>query len=308
MHYHPKFSGCLNLNFKINIMKKIIGAIFIFPFLLASCLKDPTINSDGKLSTGKLIEMPYSGLENVGKDAVIAAGVTGPIVVPILINVASADGKALDKDVTITLGIDDAARTAYNGNAANVVKFDALPDSGFSFVSKTGVLKAGQFLDTINIMFYPDKIDPSKNYMAAVTSKDAQGQRISANFSTHYFHFIGNPLAGNYTQEWIRYNSVGMTGTPVYDVTSAAVFAPISPTMISVASGTGTVYDLSFDNNGGVLSNFQIVFEPKSTDGITITSGPTIVKADPINNLYEFNFGYLNGSGKARNITDKFSK
>jgi hypothetical protein len=147
--------------------------------------------------------------------------------------------------------------------------------------------------------------------MLPVTLTDASGVPISGNLSTIYLHIIGNPIAGAYTQEWIRYNNAAGTGTPAYDKILAGVFAPLDGTSITVASGTGVNYILSFTKTGTVLSNFQVAF-PASGAGsaasanITITSGPTIIVADPVNRKYQFNFTYLNSSGKARNITDKF--
>ncbi len=292
-------------------MKKILTAIILLSAALTSCLKDDTINSVGLKNNGTFIEIPYSGLENFSQSAVLTAGVTDPIILPIVLNVANTNGKLFTNDVTVTLAYDDAARTTYNAQPASPVKYDALPDSTYSFKTKTGIIKAGQALDTVYITFYPDKIDPSKNYMAAISIKDAQGQGISGNFSTVYFHTIGNPIAGNYNQEWIRYNNSAGTGSPAFDLdVSPALFAPIDPTTISVESGTGTKYVVTFTNTAGVLSDFQVSFDPASvvTAGITITSGPKIILADPIAKKYTFNFTYNNSAGSGRNITDIFVK
>jgi hypothetical protein len=58
------------------------------------------------------------------------------------------------------------------------------------------------------------------------------------------------------------------------------------------------------------LSDFHVSFPssgPGSADavGITITSGPDVVLADPVNRQYTFNFNYLNSSGAPRVIVDK---
>ena len=137
------------------------------------------------------------------------------------------------------------------------------------------------------------------------------GAQISSNFKTIYYHFIGNPLAGNYKQQWIRYNSATQTGTPYADSSFIGTLAPVDGTTLSAASGTGVHYIITFsDNGGGVYSDFNVSFDPKEIagSGITISGGPTVVSADPIAGKYEFNFTYLNGKGQPRNITDKFIK
>jgi len=84
-------------------MKKVLSLITILSFFLSGCLKDETINTKGNLiDRGRLIEIPYSGLEYFSQKAVLTAGVTDPIVLPIVINVAAANGVTVDKDLTVT--------------------------------------------------------------------------------------------------------------------------------------------------------------------------------------------------------------
>lgn len=317
MLYHLRYSGCLNLQSKKIIMKKILGASIILPFLLMSCLKDSTINSDGGLSSGRFIEIPYSGLENFGNNAVLTAGVADPIVIPIIINVANANGVGLTKDLTVTLSVDDAARTTYNSIAANVVKFVSMPDSSFSFPQKTGVIKAGHSLDTLYVTFYPNKIDPSKNYMAAITLKDAQGQAISGNFSTLYLHTIGNPLAGNFVWDFYRWNNMAGTGnmSGAAFMGGATTFLPDDPTTVEVQTGyyTKPHYVITFTNNGTQLSNFAVQFNVSelasyyTANGITIMDGPRFLIADPIAGHYKIQYLAFNGTAY-RYIIDDFHK
>jgi hypothetical protein len=64
-----------------------------------------------------------------------------------------------------------------------------------------------------------DKIDFTHNYMLPVKIADASGQTISGNFGVAYFHLIGNPIAGSYTHEWLRWNGQtgAGTGPPTFD-------------------------------------------------------------------------------------------
>ena len=54
--------------------------------------------------------------------------------------------------------------------------------------SGSGSIAAGKRLDTLHVIFYPSKIDVTKNYMLPVSIKDAQGETISGNFGAIYFH------------------------------------------------------------------------------------------------------------------------
>jgi hypothetical protein len=156
--------------------------------------------------------------------------------------------------------------------------------------------------------------------MLPISITDAGGKQMSSNQNTIYYNVIGNPIAGNYNQEWLRWN--GLTGAPpdpattppTFDVPLTGTFAPVNPTTISVSSNTGVAYLVSFTNTGGVLSNFTVAFPTDPNDpgsaaanGITITSGPHIILADPVNKKYDFWFNYLNGAGAARVIEDKFT-
>ena len=230
----------------------------------------------------------------------------------IALNIASP--QVLDYPVVVTLKVDPSMINKYNSVSGHT-QLTILPDSTYQFKTITDTIPAGHRIGRIPLKLYPTKIDPTKSYalpISIVSATGAGGQPIviSGNAGVAFYAFIGNPIAGAYTQEWIRYNSATMTGTPAYDQTYSTLFTAVTPTQISVSSGTGVTYLVSFTNTNGVLTNFKISLDPASVTsaGITISAGPTIVKADPVNNKYEFNFQYLNAAGASRNITDRFSK
>ena len=68
-------------------------------------------------------------------------------------------------------------------------QYEALPDSTYAFPVKSATIAAGDRLDTLRVLFYPSKIDTTKNYMLPVSIQDAQGETISGNFGAIYFHF-----------------------------------------------------------------------------------------------------------------------
>jgi Domain of unknown function (DUF1735) len=304
-------------------MKRIL---IIIPVLiltaLTGCLKDkPNVDFSNlgyvaeiaTASTSPTFNAPASGLEFFNSASLqFPAGDSIPDTVSFTVNIASPS--APTKDIPITLAIDQTALASYISNPSNV-QFQVFPDSTFTFPATTGTVKAGSNnrLDTFYVIFYPWMVSPSASYMLPISITSAPGTTISGNLGTIYFHVVGNPIAGTYNQEWIRYNTATQTGTPAFDEqVGPSVFVPVSPTTISVTSGTGVAYQVSFTNTGGVLSDFTVAFPgtgagSASAAGITITGGPTVVTADPVNHIFTFNFTYLNSSNAPRNITDKFT-
>ena len=302
-------------------MKKIIISTFSLAMILLGCTKDSTINTSGGLfDRGTIIEIPYSGLENLSKDFIATTGVTDLITVPIIINVAAANGSPLSKDLTLTLGVQDALRTAYNNNGDTThPQYLLLPDSSYTFTSKTTVIKAGTYLDTVYITFNPNKIilTPTQNYMLPIGLTDAQGQVISGNFSTKYFHFLYNPLAGNYNWDFTRYNNATGSGTPNGSSFTGGTTSllPDNSTQVEATSGyTQTErYVFSFKNTGGVLSNLKIDFNSDdvtnvfTANGISVTQYPQIVNADLVKKDFTFQYVVFNGTAY-RYIIDRYYK
>ncbi len=167
-------------------MKKLyIYLLVLYLLSLSSCKKDkPAIDFS---TVGTIIEiLPENGggLENFG-GAELNFGPTDTIdSAAIVLNIASP--YPLNKALTISMGVNDALRNAYNSSNTN--QYDAFPDSVFSFPVTSVTISASQRLDTLQVYFYPTKIDTTKNYLLPVSIKDAQGETISGNFGTIYFH------------------------------------------------------------------------------------------------------------------------
>ena len=150
----------------------------------------------------------------------------------------------------------------------------------------------------------------------SITSGD--GIELSSNFNTMYFHVIGNPIAGTYSELWTRWNASDTTGEPAYDHVDVGpvVFSPVDATTISVVSqGTGETNIISFTNDNGTLSNFAVAFDPAQFDpsnsaylGVTLTSGPFLLYADPVLSGISRYWTYNNSSGSARCILNEYQK
>lgn len=292
-------------------MKKILFLFSISSLLvLTGCLKDKPLNDFS--TVGTIIELPYHGLEGFASDAVLVAGQTNPIVLDLVVNIAST--YPLNKDLTVTIGVDDAKRTAYNAKGG--VQYQALPSNAFALSATTAVIKAGSRQAKFKVTVYPDKVpDPTVNYMFAVSIKDAQGQTISGNFGTAYYHIIGNPIAGGYTWDFYRWNN--NTGTGALNGASftggTTTFLPVDPTTVVVPTGyfTRPNYQISFDNNNGTLSNFKVapaddMLQSFSNNGITITQAPVFMVADGVAKHFKVQMIVFNGSAYRYLIDDYY--
>jgi hypothetical protein len=300
-------------------MRKFSFAILLLSLImglsLTGCLKADSINLDPNGAT-TIINMEYlagSSGTTIGSGLTYFGG--GALTYPptdeadtATISVILAGGAILDKDVTVTIGPD--ANALLDNYSKDSIAYVAMPDSVYHLISNTATIPAGSSGALFQVVFYPSKIDPTQNFMLPLTVTDAAGYTVSKNFGHVYLHTIGNPIAGSYNQEWIRYNTADtLSGNPAFDEDlGPVIFAPTNPTTIEVESGTGVLYILSFTNNNGVLSDFNVSLDPESVTSaaVTITGGPVVVVADPINGIYRFNFTYLNSAGAARNITDQF--
>ena len=169
-------------------MKIIYISLLAFIMLsLSACLKDkPAVDFS---TVGVIIEiLPVNGggLENFDAAQLAFDNTESIDSAAIVLNIASP--KPLNKPLTITMEVNDALRTTYNSNGGD--QYDALPDSVYSFPVSSGTIAAGQRLDTLHVVFYPSKMDTTKNYMLPVSIKDAQGENISGNFGSIYFHTV----------------------------------------------------------------------------------------------------------------------
>lgn len=153
--------------------------------------------------------------------------------------------------------------------------------------------------------------------MLPITLTDASGITVSGNLSTIYLHVIGNPLAGNFNWDWLRWNAQDSTSAALAGSFTAqpATFVPVSANSFKVPTGyyVQPNYLVSFTSNGGVLSDFKVVIDPKdlesafTANGISVVDGPNILVADPVNNIFEFQYTVFNGTAY-RYIKDKFYK
>ncbi len=293
-------------------MKKLIYTGMLGMLLLgfSSCLKDNKFLDVS--NTQPIIE--FSRGSNGTKT--LSWGTLDTAVVDTAIAIDIASPQVLNYDVTVKINYDQSLITQWNAaNPDNMLQ--VLPDSDGVIPASpiTVTIPKGFRIGKIPIKLYADKIDPTVSYAMPFTITSASGAGsnqnliVSSNAGKLMYAFIGNPIAGSYSQEYIRYNTATQTPPPATDATSPGVLVPVTPLQVRATSGIGVDYLISFTNTAGVLSDFKVTMDAATVTaaGITISVPPTIV-ADPVAGKYTLNFQYLNSANAARNITDIFTK
>lgn len=283
---------------------------------LLSCLKDKAFMDVS--NTQPIIEFTSgtngtSDLGNFGMDPTEAELDTA-----IALNIASP--QLLNYPVIVTLKVDPSLLGKYNGTAGNT-KLSMLPDSAYRFKTVTDTIPAGHRISRVPLAIFPQKINSVQSYglpiaIVSATGPNGQNLLVSGNAGVAFYAFIGNPIAGAYKWDFTRYNNNAPTGDPssLSFTGQATLFTADNPNQVEVASGyyIQPRYVVHFSDNGGVLSNFKVTFNAQdvasmSTGGVTITDGPNIIKADPVNGIFQFQYIASTGSGP-RYIIDKYYK
>jgi hypothetical protein len=194
----------------------------------------------------------------------------------------------VDRDVTVTLQVDPNA--ANDNIAKDGVEYEVWPSDQFQFLSTTAVIPKGKNYAEFQIVFFPPKINFSKSVMLPITATNDAGYVTSANFGKLYFHLIGNPIAGVYDWDFLRYATptdppvTSPDGGSFYDATM--VLSPQDPTTVTAASGyylKNVGYIITFKGDTrGLLTDFRAIIDPVQIaavwdpNGIVLATGPTI--------------------------------
>ncbi|MDB5280564.1 MAG: hypothetical protein JWR61_5519 [Ferruginibacter sp.] len=306
---------------------KILFTVFIAIVSLASCLKKGDMNIDPEKTTGSVMELQFiengsgstinSGMQYFGGGALTYPGTDDADTANY--NISLAGPVTLGKDLTVSVGVDP--NKALDNFSSDSIKYEVMPDSLYDFIETTATIKAGERIAPMKIIFYPSKMDPTVSYILPVVIKDAEGQTISGNFSTIYFHVIGNPIAGAYLWNYYRWNTASQpvlgtypSGNPSGWEGEPTTFVPLNPTTIKVITGYyyQIDYNISFKNSNGVLSDFSVKFDKDQYDTYFAANGVTLVGVPSITvspDYKEFEIDYIVYNGSAyRYIVDQFHK
>jgi hypothetical protein len=297
---------------KSNIIK--IYTFLTICFLGTSCLEGDEMNTPPDASNAFLLmsnntsggTLMLSGLRFFDKQALLLNPAEETATIKFAVTL---QGKtSLDRDIHVTLATPASALDDfYYGDG---IQYEMLPSTGYKLLSTEGVIPAGKDYAEFTVDFHPSVIDLTKNYMLPITATNDANLEMSSNYGFVYYHIIGNPIAGLYTRQYIRYDNAEGTGIPRIDDISETAFAPSNGTTIKVNSGTDLIYVVSFTDTDGVLTDFKVEFDAESVadSGLTISDGPVVAEADPLTGRFVLKYNYINSAGAARNITDIFTK
>ncbi len=294
---------------------KLVIFLAILPIvILSSCVKNYRSNETNLTHLQPTANITEGGLYQFGSQALLFPASDSTDTAVFHVNYAAVNVAPTDE--VFNIGINASAITTYNGLGG--VQYVMLPDSCFSFTATTATVAKGQtYSPGIPVIFYPNKVDPTKNYLLPISITQAPaGTTISSNISTIYYHFIGNPIAGTYEQYWSRWNAADSSGgaatAKYYQVDEGPVtFSPNSPTEISVISqGTGETDIIDFTDSSNVLTNFNVSFPAGEAAALGLGSigTPVFEVADPVKGIYTIYFGYVNSAGSPRVIVNTYIK
>jgi len=295
---------------KYNLVKfKALFAISSLLIMVTSCVKEREGFTDLS-QTSDMVILNGAGTGNF-KASNILVNTSSPDTVKKTVMAVFASNNSKNGPVTVTIKVDNAALTAYN--AANGTNFQAFPANAFKLVSNTITINGGlEHTGSTMLWIFQNKLDPTVSYMLPISISDAQGKALSNNQNTIYYNVIGNPIAGDYFEDWTRWNAADTTGAPTFQfLDEPNLFVAESPTQVLIESvNNGAQFHLSFTNTNGVLSNFKITLDPASWSNFgatAITTAPILQIADPINGHYRWYFQYLVGANP-RSLIQEFRK
>lgn len=269
------------LKLKKNIMKMklnkwigIMTGILVLLASLNSCVKNRNeLGTDfSQLQDHVLLE--NGGVQNFTSNNV--AFPTDTTTLKISVNLASVNLPT--SDVKVTIAVDAAKIAPYN--SANGKNYQVLPAAAYKLTTTTLTIPSGQQVASTTISFYAATLDPSVSYLLPISIMDASGKALSSNQNTIYFNVIGNVLAGNYLHSYYRRNGTNDTIAPPNSTIGTNVPIVISPISSSslllpeyyLETFLGVGVTLSFDNNSGVLSNFNVSLDEKTQKTISDAS------------------------------------
>jgi hypothetical protein len=168
---------------KIYNKLRVAGAITLFCSLgLTACLEDEGYEDivDG-MNKQNIVE--FFGDQAGGLSTQVFELKAEPQDLNVVLNLASPN--KLGSDVSVTLGADPEALTAFNEAQAEAgeKEYELLPAETYTLPSSV-VIKAGERESVATIKVNTSLIDLSKSYLLPVSITDAQGAIVSGNFKT----------------------------------------------------------------------------------------------------------------------------
>jgi len=315
---------------KYSLIKLKVLLVVSFLMMVTSCVKERAGFTD-LTQTSDMVILTGAGTANF-KASNILVNTSSTDTVKKTVMAVLASNNSSNGSVTVTLGVDNAAIAAYN--AANGTNFQAFPANAFKFVSNTITINGGlEHTGTTTVWIFQNKLDPTVSYMLPVAITDGGGKGLSSNQNIIYYNIIGNLLAGNYKQDFFRWNSTGAVPADTTTAPNSTVFTdepivvgPISATTVLLPEDyletfVGVGVNLSFTNTNGVVSNPVVSLDAASqaaiaAGGFTFLTQPKLVGYTLVGNastkyagsIFRIYMVIVNSGGNARTTINNFVK
>ncbi len=239
-------------------MKKILSSSFLLATIavaLTGCLKDKGFDNNTYGVKDPSSQPPGVGfaLANVSKNTVgLNAGVPTNQAIGDVAFIKLFAPTPAKSDITITLALNDALRTAYNAaNGTNILLFDP---SRYN-VPLTIVIKAGADSGSVAINIPTTvPLDPSNSYgLGLRITSVTGGYTIAENLRNLFLEFtLKNKYDGKYGL------SINTSGWAAYGITDDAVFYPWGTATSSIALITGGPNSVRFFDEWGFNDFIQV--------------------------------------------------
>jgi len=229
-------------------------------------------------------------------------------------NIIISSTYLLSNAVTVTVGVDDAARQTYN--SATGTDYEAMPSSAYSFPATVTATTTSVY-DTIPVKIFKHALDISKDYMLPINIVNGGGIDINADASLIYLHTTGSKLSGVYNAQGTKIMYVGdaadsnVNATDSFLLTKNLVPFDSSRSLLDYADlgSNGWKYNLFFftDIPGGPL---QFTVAPNDVITSSVQSGSFKVLGssyDSTSKSIHIKTSYKNTSGNERIVEESLN-
>ena len=217
----------------------------------------------------------------------------------------------LSKNVYITVGVDDAARSNYNSSYGT--NYQSMPSDAYSFPA-TFTASDSSVYDTIQVTIFKHALNAQERYMLPINIVNPGGINVNLTESVIYLHIENNELSGIYTATGTRISYNGdaadssVNSTDSFTIAKSLVPVDSSKSELDYADlgSNGWKYSLSFFTDiPGAPPQFTVGANPVILSSIQSASFK-ILKAsyDSITKNIYIKSSYKNTSGNERIVEE----
>jgi hypothetical protein len=226
-------------------------ALLITATAFTSCTKqDSVFDSDDQGGILELADLPSRAGSTVYSITSKSLDAAAEISLPITVNYTGAAGAP--QDITVTMGINAAALTAYN--TAQSTAYLALPTTLYTISSSTITIPKGTKTGTFVLKIKTASFDFTKSYALGVSIVSATAGTVSGNYGTGIFRIIAkNAYEASYAVTgWLFHPTAGRA----INATKTLATAGAVTSTAAVGDLGGSNYYFNFDVSGSTLTNY----------------------------------------------------